>query len=93
MPKMKTKSSVKKRFRRTGKGKVKSGNAFTSHMMMNKPKSMKRKSRRTGVLSLPDAIIVLRSWMPYNRKNKGMSYDPTKDPASPQFVKHTKGGK
>ena len=70
MPKMKTKSSAKKRFTTTGKGKVKSGSAFTSHMMMNKGKSMKRKARRTGLMSVEDARIVLRNWLPYNRKNK-----------------------
>lgn len=70
MPKMKTKSSAKKRFKVTKKGKVKAGQAFTSHMMMNKPKSMKRKSRRTGILSKADARIVLRNFMPYNRKAK-----------------------
>ena len=70
MPKLKTKSSAKKRFSRTGKGKVKSGKAFTSHMMMNKPKSMKRKARRTGLLSKPDAKVVLKNFLPYNRKQK-----------------------
>lgn len=70
MPKMKTKSSAKKRFKVTSKGRVKSGSAFTSHMMMNKPKSMKRKSRRMGLLSIPDARIVLENWLPYSRKNK-----------------------
>jgi large subunit ribosomal protein L35 len=86
MPKMKTKSSVKKRFRVTGKGKVKSGQAFTSHMMMNKPKSMKRKANRTTTLSEADAKIVLENWMPYSRKNKGGAYDATKDPASSDFT-------
>jgi large subunit ribosomal protein L35 len=70
MPKIKTKSSVKKRFKVTGSGRIKAGRAFTSHMMMNKPKKMKRKARRTGVLCAADARIVLRSWLPYNRKNK-----------------------
>lgn len=72
MPKMKTKSGAKKRFKLTAKGKVKSGGAFTSHMMMNKPKSMKRKARRTMILSKPDSRIVLKSWLPYagKRKNK-----------------------
>jgi len=70
MPKMKTKSSAKKRFKLTSKGKVKAGNAKTSHMMMNKPKSMKRKSRRTQILSKPDARIILRNWLPYGRKTK-----------------------
>lgn len=57
MPKMKTKSGAKKRFKLTAKGKVKSGGAFTSHMMMNKPKSMKRKARRTMILSKPDSAL------------------------------------
>ncbi len=70
MPKMKTKSSAKKRFTVTSKGKVKSGSAFTSHMMMNKPKSMKRKARRTGLLAVPDARLILENWLPYNRKKK-----------------------
>ena len=73
MPKMKTKSSVKKRFKVTSKGKVKSGSAFTSHMMMSKPKSMKRKARRMGLLSAPDQKIVLSNWLPYNRKQKSKS--------------------
>ncbi len=81
MPKMKTKSSVKKRFKTTGNGKVKCGAAKTSHMMMNKPKSMKRKARGTQVMSEPDAIIVLENWMPYSRKTKSRgSYNPELDP-------------
>ncbi len=93
MPKMKTKSSAKKRFIVSGKGKVKSGAAFTSHMMMNKPKSMKRKSRRTGMLAVPDAITVLRNWLPYNRKNKNKgAYNPELDPAN-GAVKSKKGAK
>jgi large subunit ribosomal protein L35 len=70
MPKMKTKSSAKKRFKVTGKGKVKAGQAFTSHMMMNKGKSMKRKANRTQVLSEPDAKIILSNWLPYKRKKR-----------------------
>ena len=70
MPKMKTKSSAKKRFKTTAKGKVKSKQAFTSHMMMNKSKSMKRKARGTTTLSEADARIVLRNWLPYSRKKK-----------------------
>jgi large subunit ribosomal protein L35 len=70
MPKMKTKSSVKKRFKITGSGRVKAGKAFTSHMMMNKSKKMKRKARGTTTLCDADARIILRSWLPYSRKNK-----------------------
>ncbi len=70
MPKMKTHSSAKKRFKTTAKGKVKAKQAYTSHMMMNKPKSMKRKARGTQILSKADARIVLRNWLPYSRKTK-----------------------
>ena len=70
MPKMKTHSSAKKRFKITGKGKVKSKQAFTSHMMMSKPKSMKRKARGLEVMSEPDQEIVLRNFLPYSRKKK-----------------------
>lgn len=93
MPKMKTKSAAKKRFKVTAKGKVKSGSAFTSHMMMNKPKSMKRKSRRMGNLSIVDAIIVLRNWLPYKRKTKQTgSYDPALDTGAVS-IKSKKGAK
>ncbi len=70
MPKMKTKSGAKKRFKVTKSGKVKSKQAFMRHMQMNKPKSMKRKARGTDVLSDPDARIVLRNYLPYGRKKK-----------------------
>lgn len=70
MPKMKTHSSVKKRFKVTKTGRVKAKAAFMRHMQMNKPKSMKRKARALGVLSEPDQRIVLRNFMPYNRKRK-----------------------
>lgn len=70
MPKMKTKSSAKKRFKVTSKGKVKSGNALMRHMQMNKSKKKKRHARGTMLLSDPDARIVLRNWLPYSRKKK-----------------------
>lgn len=70
MPKIKTKSGAKKRFKTTATGKVKAKQAKTSHMMMNKPNSMKRKARGTTILSAADARIVLRSWLPYSRKKK-----------------------
>ncbi len=70
MPKMKTHSSAKKRFKITAKGKVKSKKAFTSHMMMNKPKSMKRKARGLSTVCEADERIVLRNFLPYSRKKK-----------------------
>lgn len=73
MPKMKTHSSAKKRFRVTKKGKIKAGSAFMSHMQTNKPKSMKRKARGTNILSEPDGRIILRNFLPYARKHKTKS--------------------
>lgn len=45
MPKMKTKSSAKKRFKLTGTGKIKRKHAFKSHILTKKSK--KRKLRLT----------------------------------------------
>lgn len=68
MPKMKTKSSAKKRFLVTGRGKVKSKQAFSRHMMTNKSKSMKRKARGTGVLFKADQEKIRNHYMPYARR-------------------------
>mgnify|MGYP000362580900 FL=1 len=64
MPKMKTKSSTKKRFRLTGTGKVRANVAYKRHMLSNKTQKMKRKARGTMILSGADARIV-KSYMPY----------------------------
>lgn len=45
MPKMKTKSSAKKRFKLTGTGKIKRKHAYKSHILTKK--SNKRKLRLT----------------------------------------------
>lgn len=70
MSKMKTHSSAKKRFKTTAKGRVKAKRAFTSHMMMNKPKSMKRKARALDTLCEADERIVLRNFLPYARRTR-----------------------
>ena len=49
MPKMKNKSSAKKRFKVTAKGKVKFKQAHARHRLISKPKKMKRKARGTMV--------------------------------------------
>ena len=41
MPKMKTKSSAKKRFKLTGSGKIKRKHAFKSHILTKKKKKRK----------------------------------------------------
>lgn len=42
MPKMKTKSSAKKRFKLTGTGKIKRKHAFKSHILTKKSKKRKK---------------------------------------------------
>ena len=54
MPKMKTHSSAKKRFKVTGSGKVKRFQAFTSHMMRNKSKKAKLRLRDGTLVSPAD---------------------------------------
>jgi large subunit ribosomal protein L35 len=70
MPKMKTNSSAKKRFKVTAKGKVKFKQAYSRHMQMNKPKSMKRKARGTDVMIPGDERLVVRYLMPYEQRKK-----------------------
>jgi large subunit ribosomal protein L35 len=64
MPKLKTKSAAKKRFRLTGTGKVRANVAFKRHNLRKRPKKMKRQARGTMILSLSDARIA-KSCMPY----------------------------
>ena len=64
MPKMKTKSSVKKRFKITASGKVKAGQAGKQHGMMKRSNKQIRNQRGTAVLSDPDARVV-KKFMPY----------------------------
>ena len=66
MPKMKTKSSCKKRFKVTAGGKVKSGQAGKRHGMIKRTNKFVRNARGTTTLSDPDAKIV-KSMMPYSR--------------------------
>lgn len=66
MPKMKTKSSCKKRFRVTGTGKVLMNHAYKRHGLSKRPQKMKRTNRGTRVLSAADTGLVLH-FMPYAR--------------------------
>ena len=67
MPKQKTKSGAKKRFKVTAGGKVVYKQAHTRHRLISKPKQMKRKARGTAIINESDAKIIL-GWMPYARK-------------------------
>jgi large subunit ribosomal protein L35 len=67
MPKMKTVSGAKKRFKVTAKGRVKFKQAKSRHMQMNKPKKMKRKARGTDVMIPGDERLVTRYYLPNDR--------------------------
>ena len=54
MPKMKTRKSVKKRFKKTASGKLKHRHAFTSHILTSKGKKRKRQLRKRGYLNQTD---------------------------------------
>ena len=58
MPKVKTHSSAKKRFKVTGSGKVKRFQANTSHMMRNKTKKQKLRLRDSVLVSKADEARV-----------------------------------
>ena len=54
MPKMKTHSGAKKRFRKTAKGKLRARHAMTSHMLEHKSAKRKRRLGRPAVISKAD---------------------------------------
>jgi large subunit ribosomal protein L35 len=55
MPKMKTHSGAKKRFKKTPKGKVIGRHPFTSHILEKKSPKRKRHLGKPAVLSTHDA--------------------------------------
>ena len=66
MPKMKTKSSCKKRFKVTAGGRVKSSQAGKRHGMIKRSTKFIRNARGTTIMSTPDERII-KSMMPYSR--------------------------
>ena len=64
MPKMKTKSGAKKRFKLTASGRVRANSANLRHGLRKRPQKMKRQARGTMVLSDADAKIVRRYFLP-----------------------------
>ena len=67
MPKMKTKSGAKKRFKVTAKGRVKVAQAGKRHGMIKRTKKFIRNARGTMVLADEDAKVVKRNFLPYAR--------------------------
>jgi len=64
MPKLKTKSGVKKRFKLTATGKVKHGVAGKRHRLISHNAKYIRQNRGTTVLSEADSRTV-KKWAPY----------------------------
>jgi len=64
MPKMKNKSSAKKRFKITAKGKVRFNSAGLRHMLRRRPQKMKRTNRGTQIMADADAKVVKRHFLP-----------------------------
>ncbi|WP_119305956.1 50S ribosomal protein L35 [Cohaesibacter haloalkalitolerans] len=64
MPKLKTKSGAKKRFKVTGSGKVVTAQAGKRHGMIKRTTKFIRKARGTTTLSEQDAKIV-KQYLPY----------------------------
>tara|TARA_Y100001968_G_C19388764_1_gene734356 strand:- start:1459 stop:1653 length:195 start_codon:yes stop_codon:yes gene_type:complete len=54
MPKMKTKSGAKKRFKLTGTGKIKRKHAFKSHILTKKETKQKRNLTKSGLVHKSD---------------------------------------
>ena len=54
MPKMKTNSSAKKRFKVTGTGKIKRKHAFKSHILTKKTTKAKRALTHAAIVSSAD---------------------------------------
>ncbi|MFQ5623379.1 MAG: 50S ribosomal protein L35 [Paracoccaceae bacterium] len=66
MPKMKTKSGAKKRFKMTASGRIKVAQAGKRHGMIKRTKKFIRNARGTTVLGKADEKIV-KTYMPYAR--------------------------
>ncbi|MGN1063761.1 MAG: 50S ribosomal protein L35 [Alphaproteobacteria bacterium] len=60
MPKLKTKSAVKKRFSLTGTGKIKRTSAYKRHCLLCKSQKMKRQARGGAILDTTNFHTVKR---------------------------------
>ncbi len=60
MPKQKTNSGAKKRFRLTGTGKLKRKKAFTSHILTKKSPKRKRNLRKSALVNPADTSNIKR---------------------------------
>lgn len=66
MPKMKTKSGAKKRFKTTASGRIRTAQAGKRHGMIKRSNKFLRNARGTTLLCAADERIV-KKYMPYAR--------------------------
>jgi large subunit ribosomal protein L35 len=64
MPKLKSHSGAKKRFKLTGTGKVKRSHAYTSHILNKKSPKRKRNLRKSAIMS-PANSVAIKTMLPY----------------------------
>ncbi|MDR2426937.1 MAG: 50S ribosomal protein L35 [Endomicrobium sp.] len=65
MPKMKTHSGAKKRFKVTGGGKVKYKKPGQRHLLTGDSGNQNRKSRKSSIVDSTD-MKIMKKYMPYN---------------------------
>jgi len=66
MPKLKTKSSLKKRFSRTSSGKIKFKPSGKKHGMSKRSNKFVRNKRRSSIMSPSDTSLI-DHMLPYNK--------------------------
>jgi len=64
MPKVKTKSGAKKRFKVTGSGKIKRKSAFKNHILTKKSTKQKRRLSKKTIVSKADENNI-KAMLPY----------------------------
>ena len=64
MPKMKTRRSIAKRFKVTGRGKILRRKGGKGHLLTHKTKKRKRALRRAALVSKPEREKIMRL-LPY----------------------------
>jgi large subunit ribosomal protein L35 len=60
MPKMKTNKGAKKRFKKTGTGKIMRRRAYAGHLLTSKSRKRKRKLSKTAAVGAADARRIAR---------------------------------
>ncbi len=64
MPKIKTNRAAAKRFRATGKGRIRRNKAYASHLLGHKSPKQKRGLRKSGIVDATNVAGVKRM-LPY----------------------------